>query len=37
MYTQQTISAETMPPAIGDLAAYAATKLDLARPIRVLK
>lgn len=36
-YTQQTISAETMPQAIGGLATYAATKLDLAHPMRVFK
>jgi hypothetical protein len=36
-YTQQTISAETMPQAIGGLATYATTKLDLAHPIRIFK
>ncbi|MEU0822739.1 B12-binding domain-containing radical SAM protein [Streptomyces mirabilis] len=36
-YTQQTISAETMPQAIGGLATYATTKLEFAHPIRVFK
>jgi hypothetical protein len=36
-YTQQTISAETMPQAIAGLATYATTKMDLAHPVRIFK
>jgi radical SAM superfamily enzyme YgiQ (UPF0313 family) len=36
-YTQQPISAETMPQAVAGLATYAATKMDLAHPVRVFK
>ncbi|MGP3948547.1 B12-binding domain-containing radical SAM protein [Streptomyces sp. 7N604] len=36
-YTQQAISAETMPQAVAGLATYAATKVDLVHPVRVFK
>lgn len=36
-YTQQTISAETMPQGIAGLATYAATKMDLVHPVRIFK
>ncbi|MDX3749602.1 B12-binding domain-containing radical SAM protein [Streptomyces sp. AK08-02] len=36
-YTQQTISAETMPQTIAGLATYASTKMDLTHPVRIFK
>lgn len=36
-YTQQAVSSEIMPQAIGGLATYAATRMSLAEPIRIFK
>ncbi|MFI1014072.1 B12-binding domain-containing radical SAM protein [Streptomyces sp. NPDC020965] len=36
-YTQQSISSEIMPQAIGMLATYASTRLNLANPVRIFK
>jgi radical SAM superfamily enzyme YgiQ (UPF0313 family) len=36
-YTQQSISSEIMPQAIGGIATYAATRMKLAHPIRIFK
>jgi hypothetical protein len=36
-YTQQGVSAETMPQAVGGLATYAATRMDLEHRVRVFK
>jgi hypothetical protein len=36
-YTQQSVAAEIMPQAIGGIAAYAASQLDLRYPIRLFK
>jgi tRNA A37 methylthiotransferase MiaB len=36
-HTQQAIAAETMPQAIGGIATYVASRMDLAHPIRLFK
>ncbi|MFD7730123.1 B12-binding domain-containing radical SAM protein [Kitasatospora phosalacinea] len=36
-YTQQSISSEIMPQAVGGLATYAATKMDFEHPVRIFK